>query len=180
VKVIKYKLFFTGGYEKEELWLNEMSRKGLQLIEVPNGIRYIFESDETRCYEYQLEHLDESPSDIKNLEHIEALKQQNIEYVCSFNNWVYFRKDAALGTFVLHPDLDSKIDHYKRLLTVTGFLVLNMLVLAINSLCTLLNIYVLNLVITILLGFSFLVALFSLAQVYARLRKLKQKKKSQS
>ena len=179
MKVIKYKVFFAGGYEKEELWLNEMSRKGLQLVEVPNGVRYIFETDETKCYEYQLEHLDESPSDIKSLEYIEALKQQNIEYVYSFNNWVYFRRDAALGTFVLHPDLDSKIDHYRRLLTVTGILALNTLVLAINSLCTLLNIYVLNLVITILLGISFLIALITLAQVFSRVRKLKQKKKSQ-
>ena len=179
MKVIKYKVFFVGGYEKEELWLSEMSRKGLQLLEVSNGIRYIFKEDKSKSYEYQLEHLEESPSDYKSLEYFEALKHQNIEYVCSFNNWVYFRKDAGLEPFKLHSDLDSKIEHYKRLLTVTGILVLNTLVLAINSLCTLLNIYVLNLVISILLGISFLVALFSLVQVYSKIRKLKQKIKSQ-
>jgi len=31
--------------------------------------------------------------------------------------WVYLRRDAAEGPFDLYTDLDSKIRHYKRILT---------------------------------------------------------------
>jgi len=178
MKVVKYKVFFAGGYEKEELWLNEMSRQGLQLSSV-DTIRYEFETDETKTYIYQLEHLDEAPTDMKSITYIEAMKEKSIEYVCSYNQWVYFRKEASLGAFELRPDIDSKIDHYNRLLAMLGILTVNAVVLFVNSLCILFNIYILNLVISILLGISCLIAFYSLIQIRYRISRLKKKKKAQ-
>ena len=177
MKVTKYNLFFSWNYEKEEQWLNELSRQGLQLVSV-SYIRYEFVVDETKAYEYRLEHLDEMPSDFKSINYIETLEKSGIEYVCSFERWVYFRKEAGLGAFELLSDPDSKIAHYNRILALSGIVVLNALILLINSLCTLFNIFILNLVITIIMGLLFLLGVASVIMLYSRVIKLKKEKRS--
>lgn len=55
------KIKFFSNYEKEEIWLNEMAAKGLNLISV-SFCRYGFEDGTPGEYNYRLELLDESPT----------------------------------------------------------------------------------------------------------------------
>ncbi|WP_176473354.1 DUF2812 domain-containing protein [Niallia circulans] len=38
-----------------------------------------------------------------------------MEHIASANRWHYFRKDAALGKFVIYSDIDSQMEHYQRI-----------------------------------------------------------------
>ena len=176
MNVIKYNLFFNWNYEKEEQWLNELSRQGLQLKSVAY-VRYEFEEDDTKCYEYRLEHLDEAPSDIKSINYIESLKESNIEYVCSFEQWVYFRRETSLGSFELLADPDAKIGHYSRMITLSGIVIFNILVLLINNLCVIFNFYILNIVISVLLALLLIIGIFTTLKLYSRIIKLKKEKR---
>ncbi len=42
MRQIVYKYFSIGAYEKEEKWLNELSAKGMQLVDA-SGMRFVFE-----------------------------------------------------------------------------------------------------------------------------------------
>lgn len=109
-----YKVFSVGAFEKEEQWLNEMSAKGLQLIDV--GIcKYVFAEGQPREYVYRLELLEDLPSTAESMEYIQFLKEVGVEKVGSFFRWVYFRKKATEGSFDLYSDIDSRLKHYKRI-----------------------------------------------------------------
>jgi len=110
-----YKLFFAWDYDKEEKWLNEMSKKGLQLVH-PGFLRYVFEENTKDQYVYRLELLNNLPSHPESESYIRFLEDTGAEYVGSLHRWAYFRKNAADGEFELYSDIDSKIRHYKRIL----------------------------------------------------------------
>lgn len=114
MRLTKYKLFFAWNYEKEEKWLNEMSAKGLQLVDA--GIcRYVFEENAKDKYVYRLELLNNVPSHAESVSYIRFLEETGVEYIDSVLRWAYFRKNARDGEFELYSDIDSKIDHLKRI-----------------------------------------------------------------
>lgn len=112
MKQIIHKTFWLWEYDKEEAWLNEMSRKGLQLTQV-GLFRYVFEKDPSHCYYYRLEMLNRFDGD-----YIPFLEGTGIEYLCRLKNWAYFRKDTAQGEFQLYSDVDSKLHHLNRILVL--------------------------------------------------------------
>jgi hypothetical protein len=112
-----HKWFFAWDFEKEEKWLNEMSAKGLQLVSV-GFCKYLFEEADRGEYMYRLELLDYLPSNAESIAYIRFLEETGIEYIGSVLRWAYFRKKAADGVFELYSDVDSKIRHYKRILTL--------------------------------------------------------------
>jgi len=104
-------------YEREEKWLNDMSAKGLALRDY-SWIRYVFEDAPKGEYIYRIELLDHMPSHPESRRYIEFLEETGVEFVASYMRWVYFRKKAADGPFDLYSDIDSKINHYKRIFTL--------------------------------------------------------------
>lgn len=112
-----FKWFWAWNFEKEEKWLNEMSAKGLQLVSV-GFCRYVFEEGTRGEYAYRLELLKELPSNIESVSYIRFLEETGIEYIGSVVRWAYFRKRTADGAFELYSDIDSRIKHYKRIMTL--------------------------------------------------------------
>jgi len=117
VRYTVHKMFFVWDYEKEELWLNEMSAKGMLLTGVGFG-SYVFEEGEPGAYVYHLEWLRHAPTHAESVAYIRFLEELGVEHVASFKHWVYFRKKAADGPFELFSDLDSRISHFQRLMAL--------------------------------------------------------------
>ncbi len=114
MKHIVYKPYWD--YEKEERWLNDMAAKGLALSDY-TWCRYAFEETPRGQYLYRIELLENMPSHPESQAYLRFLEENNVEVVTSYMRWVYLRREAADGPFDLYTDIDSKIQHYKRILT---------------------------------------------------------------
>ncbi len=116
-----YKAFTVGAFEKEEKWLNEMSAKGLQLIDV-GFCRYVFKEGTPGEYVYRLELLENLPSSPQSVAYIRFMNEVGVEQVGSFLRWVYFRKKAMDAPFDLYSDVNSKVKHFKRINVLCNWL----------------------------------------------------------
>lgn len=125
MKYIVWKAFFD--YEKEEKYLNEMSAKGLALTDY-TWCRYVFQDAPNGEYIYRIELLENPVNHPESQNYIKFMEETGIEFVASYNRWVYFRRKAADGAFDIYSDIDSKIKHYKRIRML--FLFVTMLNLA--------------------------------------------------
>lgn len=111
--MIKNKIFFD--IEKEIKWLNKMSSNGYKLTN-RSWFSYIFEECEPDKYIYQVEKRS-FISTSENEDYIVFLNSFNIRLICSQFGWFYFEKDNDGNKFELFSDSDSKIKHYKKLIT---------------------------------------------------------------
>ena len=114
MKHIVYKPYWD--FEKEERWLNDMAAKGLALSDY-TWCRYAFEETPRGKYLYRIELLENLPSHPESQAYLRFLEENGVEVVTSYMRWVYLRRNAADGPFDIYTDLDSKIRHYKRILT---------------------------------------------------------------
>ena len=130
-KVIK-KAFFAWESEKEEKWLNEMSAKGLALVDY-TWCRYSFEECEPGEYSYQIQLLEHRPNHPESEQYIRFIEETGAEQVAQYLNWVYFRKKTAEGDFEIFSDVESKLKQcilIKKLLMPIGWL--NLVIAIIN------------------------------------------------
>lgn len=114
-----FKVFTIADYEKEEKWLNELSTKGLQLIEV-GFCRYVFMDGTPGEYEYRLELLEHVPNHPESKAYFRFMEEMGITHVASYMRWAYFRKKADGEPFDIYSDLDSKIKHYGRIFSLAA------------------------------------------------------------
>lgn len=122
---VKFKVFFAWQHEKEERWLNKMSKQGLELIGV-GFCRYIFKENKEEEFEYKLEFMNDLPSNYKSHEYIRFLEETGIEFVGSFFRWAYFKKKSSEVPFEIFSDIESRVSHYKRIrLLLIGITPLN-------------------------------------------------------
>lgn len=112
MKHVVRKLFWD--YEKEENWLNEMSVKGLALSDY-SWRRYVFLETLNNEYTYRIELLDNPPTHPESIAYIKFLEENGVECISSTANWVYLRKKSSEGVFDIYTDIESKINHYKRI-----------------------------------------------------------------
>lgn len=133
--MIVYKFFTIGEYEKKEKWINNMCSKGYALKGC-NICKFYFEPCNPNEYYYSLELLENLPSSTSNEDFLNFLQDEwNIEYVCKYRNWVFFRRKKSQGKFSLFPDISTKICYLKRILrfrfaivlTLIGFALLDIL-----------------------------------------------------
>lgn len=110
-----WKFFGFWQHEKEEVWLNEMSAKGLQLAYV-SWCTYFFEDGGYNEYTYRLELLNGWLNNAENIAYIRFLEETGIEHVATFGRWGYFRKKTSEGAFEMYSDNTSKIKHYQRII----------------------------------------------------------------
>ena len=126
----KFRLYFDK--DKEEEWLNEMSRQGWAMTEFLLGL-YIFTSCEPGQYIYRIDMQKEAGrtpvwrNDYQ--EYIELVEETGAEYVCRWGWWLIFRREAAKGEFALYTDMESQIALYRRIRWM--FLLFGMLELSI-------------------------------------------------
>lgn len=103
-------------YEKEEIWLNEMSAKGMAMTAY-SWRRYVFEEAQPNEYTYRIEMLEQKPTHPESVAYIKFLEESGVECVATYSNWIYLRKKASEGPFDIYTDIDSRIRHYKRIFT---------------------------------------------------------------
>lgn len=119
-------------YEKEEAWLNAMSAKGMALTRY-TWCKYFFEDCEPGEYIYRIELLENLPSHPISKDYIEFMEETGVECVTSYMRWVYFRKKAEDGSFDIYSDIDSRISHYKRIVSFLGIIgLMNLMMGVIN------------------------------------------------
>ena len=106
------KLFIN--IEKEEAWLNNMCEKGYALRAITNGY-YLFERCNPGSSIYRIEFLKQGISQKEKDSYVELMQELNVERIASFKRWSYFCRDSALGEFEIYSDIDSQIEHYKRI-----------------------------------------------------------------
>ena len=108
--MIKFKLYFDK--DKETKWLNDMADQGWAMNGFFAGF-YRFEPCEKGKYTYQIDFGNEffSVSD----DYREFMSDSDIEIIQSWGFWVFLRKLSSEGEFQLYTDVDSQIEHYKKI-----------------------------------------------------------------
>jgi len=112
MKYVVHKAYWD--FEKEERWLNEMSARGMAFTDY-SWCRYVFTDAPNNQYIYRIELLENLPSHPESMAYLRFLEESGVEVVSSYMRWVYLRKPASEGPFDLYTDIDSKIQHYKRI-----------------------------------------------------------------
>jgi hypothetical protein len=132
MRFTKYKVFFAWDFEKEEKWLNEMSAKGMQLVSA--GIfKYVFEEGNPGEYIYRIELLDQLPTHPESMTYIRFMEDTGAEHITSIVRWVYFRKKTDRQAFDLFSDIDSRINHLKKVIWLLGSVIpLEIMAISLN------------------------------------------------
>ena len=112
MKHIVHKAYWD--FEKEEAWLNEMSARGMAMTDY-SWCRYVFTDTPNHQYVYRIELLENLPIHPESIAYLRFLEENGVEYVASYLRWVYLRKNTADGPFDIYTDIDSKINHYRRI-----------------------------------------------------------------
>ncbi len=115
----RFKLYYDK--EKEEAWLNEMSREGWALSGFFLGF-YTFEPCEPGAYSYQID-MPQMPKGFgmqhkAMREYIDFVESTGAECVCVWGFYAIFRKQASQGEFRLYTDTESKIRQWQRIRAV--------------------------------------------------------------
>lgn len=109
--MIKFRLYFDK--DEETKWLNEMSTQGWALKNFCAGF-YNFEKSEPGKYIYQVdfgEKFGKVSDDYRNL-----MSEMEVEILQNWGYWIILRKETSKGAFELYTDVESKIEHYTKIL----------------------------------------------------------------
>lgn len=144
---ITRKLFTPDQYEKEEIYLNEMSMKGYHLVKVKLSFplpKYYFEKGEPKKYSYQIDYTEKD----KIEGYGQLLKDAGWDKVSTLpifdGEWMYLRKESKLDAEeTIFTDQESMINLCKKVRKRWGLYILvmlscNMLILS-NSIMKIFN-----------------------------------------
>ena len=108
--VKKFRLVLASDIDKEEEWLNELSRQGLQLVKFRWGV-YYFEKDSNHSYVYQIDFNE------GNDEYFQLYEDAGWKYVDHFiNMFHYFRTEVGSeGLKKIYSDKESVKETYQRM-----------------------------------------------------------------
>ena len=124
-----WRFYTVADYEKEEAFLNEMSRAGWNLTAV-GFCRYIFRRGTPGEYLYKIDMVERTESDEVKESYFNFLTDCGIRVVGEFKDWIYLQKRAADGPF------DTKNDTYAKLRQVN-----KVYSFSIRTVCNLLRIF---------------------------------------
>jgi ABC-type maltose transport system permease subunit len=127
-----HKVFFIWDFEKEEKWLNEMSAKGLQLHSV-GFCTYVFDEGAPGEYTYRMEMLKNRPGNADSVKYIKFVEETGAEHIGSLLKWVYFRKKSDQKGFDLYSDIDSRVAHLNRILSLVCVIMVALLLNSLNQ-----------------------------------------------
>ncbi len=109
------KFMMTFDKDKEAKWLTEMANEGWAMKSFFAGF-YTFEKCEKGEYQYQVDFCDKVLAVSKDYR--EFMADNDVEIVQQWGFWVILRKLSSKGEFELYTDVDSQIEHYKKILTM--------------------------------------------------------------
>ena len=120
------RLFWAWEFDQEEKWLNQMAQQGWALDGVGlSGYRFI--ACEPGEYTVRLEM---HPYEKK---YVDFMAETGAQYVGRWMQWMFFRKKSADGAFDLFSDIDSRMEHLKRVERLLGALALGNLAIGISN-----------------------------------------------
>ena len=93
-----FRYFTIADYEREQKWLNAMSRSGWNFVRT-NGFVYTFEKGTPGEYIYKIDLPNESMTDVEVDAYYKFMEECGIEVVSSFKFWRYLRKKSTDGPF---------------------------------------------------------------------------------
>ena len=102
------KWIWVWDFDKEERWLNTMAQQGWVLDRL-GFCRYEFVRCEPGEYIVRLEMREHDEG------YLSFMADTGAEYVGRMVKWIYFRRKAELGAFDLFSDLDSRLEHLKKI-----------------------------------------------------------------
>lgn len=108
--MIRFKLYYDK--DKETVWLNKMATEGWALKNFFAGF-YKFEPCEKGEYIYQID-LGDTLYSVSD-EYRELMGELGVEIVVLWGYWIILRKRAVDGPFELYTDVDSEIEHYRKI-----------------------------------------------------------------
>ena len=142
------KWIWVWDFDKEERWLNSMAQQGWVLDRL--GLcRYEFVRCEPGEYIVRLEMREHDEG------YLSFMSDTGAEYVGRVVKWIYFRRKAEFGPFDIFSDLDSRLEHLKRIsstLRVVG--IANLVIGLANSLNPVVNMGWINLLCATLLMYA--------------------------
>lgn len=142
------KWIWVWDFDKEERWLNSMAQQGWVLDRV-GFCRYEFVRCEPGEYIVRLEMREHDEG------YLSFMSDTGAEYVGRVVKWIYFRRKAEFGPFDIFSDLDSRLEHLKRIsstLRVVG--IANLVIGLANSLNPVVNMGWINLLCATLLMYA--------------------------
>ena len=143
------KWFWAWEHEKEELWLNTMAQSGWVLEKIGYATFY-FTPCQPGEYTIRLEMRDPDES------YISFMEETGAEFIGKVMKWHYFRKKATFGSFDIFSDVDSKIEHFKKIANMLkAVTIMNLVVGIANSINPSLRIGWINLLCATLLAYGF-------------------------
>ena len=108
--MVKLRLYYNK--DTETAWLNEMAAEGWALTGFFAGF-YRFEKCEKGEYIYQIDFGDKLYA-VSN-EYRELMNELGVEIMVLWGYWIILRKKAADGPFELYTDVESEIEHYRKI-----------------------------------------------------------------
>lgn len=108
--MIRFRLYLDK--DAEEKWLNQMAAEGWAMKKFFAGI-YQFAACEKGAYVYRVDFGDKLFSVSRDYQ--ELMQDAGIQIVQTWGYWVILRKKASEGAFALYTDLDSSIEHYRKI-----------------------------------------------------------------
>lgn len=147
--MVKYKLFYDKDAEQD--WLNRLAGLGWKLESFFLG-RYKFTKCEPGTYRYQIDLLNSCTLDKSDYE--EFMEDAGVRVVCQWFKWVFLEKKVSEGgEFELYTDIESKIDHYRKIKRLfIAVLVIELVCLAVELMALITTGRMLFLFFTILIG----------------------------
>lgn len=124
-KIIK-KWIWVWDFDKEERWLNSMAQQGWVLDRL-GFCRYEFVRCEPGEYIVRLEMREHDES------YLSFMADTGAEYVGRMVKWIYFRRKAELGAFDIFSDLDSRLEHLKKISWMLRFVGIANLVIGLAN-----------------------------------------------
>lgn len=109
--MIRFKIYFDK--DKETQWLNKMAEKGWAMKHFFIGF-FTFEKCQPNEYIYQIDFVNSFGHVTEDYQSF--MEESDIEIVQSWGYWTILRKQSVKGSFDLYTDLDSQIEHYKKII----------------------------------------------------------------
>lgn len=119
-KMTSHKVFMAWEYDREEAFLNEMSRKGWELV-TGGCYHSVFEKESGKQYRYCLDYNPQAMNSAEEKQrYVQTFADDGWEFINStYNGWIYLRKEIRDGMtdqdFEIYSDRESMMELFGRL-----------------------------------------------------------------
>lgn len=109
----RFKLLFNK--DEETVWINALAEQGWAMRSFFLGF-YSFERCQPGEYLYQIDFVDKFGH--LSRDYRGFMEEMGVEIVCQWGFWVILRRPAQEGPFELYTDVESTMEHYRKIRTM--------------------------------------------------------------